>query len=991
MKGLKKLCSFVMAVVLCVGVCVPASAAPASSELDGHYAKSAIERWANHGIITGYASDGTYKPDNDMTRAEMSTFLYRVMDLDPVDGASGFSDVDPDEWYAGYVNACAQAGMVNGYEGTTLFGPNDTATRDMAMTVFARAIGIQPSENTDALDRFPDKDSVEEWAAGYVAALVDQGIVEGVGGETIQGDSKITRGAMMCMLDRGITDYVSQNGAHKAVGSNRDNDSDLMIIATNYVRLYGSFNGEVLIAKGEAGAEIDMNGASINGEVVVQPSNVTIINAPQGTVVKAEGTAEGTTVNGVSVAAGQSVTAPAPTPVSSGNDKVDIERACYGQETPGLATLEESINYNQIVPDESERSTEPSISQDTVTYKHASDFGKTVSLKIELLTPSTAKAGETPLLVWVNGGGFTRSDAASNLSTRLGFAKAGYVVASVQHRVSAVSNFPAPLQDLKAAVRYLKAKSNDFKFDKNKVAVGGNSSGGYYATMLGVTSNVKSIQWPDKSGNMVDTQLDVGDNLNESSAVNAVIDYYGVSDLTIIGSGLAPEIEQSHHSAATTEAILLNGAAAAQKGVGVFDPSMEGKVASASPLTYINSETVPFIIFHGTADTLVSPVASKMLQKRLNDAGVHAERYVIEGAGHGGNQFLQDKTVNRAVSFLNNFATLPISNAAKYPDYSKGTRAYAASDLPTLEEACAGAEDIAVDPDKWYVNQAKDVTYKTVSTSNSYTNLTMHILTPTRSANNTPRPVLYCAQCGGFNKSNPNAMSYLRYAERGYVVAVAEIRVVPQVTMPTPIQDSKAGVRWLRANAGIYNIDPDCIIATGTSAGGYTGVMLGVLGNTTQYNDDIKFDVGDNLDQSSAVQGVLDMYGVSDLTIIGAGLSNYNVHDSESNTEALWVNGTAFGTNPGGSVFDDMKKTAIYSPFTYLDAEDPPYLMFHGTADVIVSPIATMEIYNRSKALGIPAERYSIVGAGHGGWQMSIDRVNKIIDDYMDGIVASTK
>lgn len=213
--------------------------------------------------------------------------------------------------------------------------------------------------------------------------------------------------------------------------------------------------------------------------------------------------------------------------------------------------------------------------------------------------------------------------------------------------------------------------------------------------------------------------------------------------------------------------------------------------------------------------------------------------------------------------------------------------------------------------------------------------------------------------------------------------------VIPSVTMPAPLQDAKAGVRWLRAHAEDYNINPDCIIATGSSAGGYMGVMLGVLGNTAQYNDEIQFDVGDNLDQSSAVQGVLDFYGVSDLTIIGAGLSNYDVHDSESNTEALLVNGTAFGSNPGGSVFSDLDKTAIYSPFTYLDKNDAPYLLFHGTEDVVVSPVATMEIYDRCKELGIPSERYSFVGAGHGGWQMSTDRANAIIDEFMDGVVES--
>ena len=686
-------------------------------------------------------------------------------------------------------------------------------------------------------------------------------------------------------------------------------------------------------------------------------------------------------------AGGSGSTAPAT------NGTVDASKACTGQDTPNLATLDEAINQNQLTFEESEKPTAPTISQDTVSYLHTEDYGKAVDLQVEILTPSTAEAGVTPLVVWINGGGFTASDPASHLNTRLAFAKAGYVVASVQHRTGATSNFPTPLQDIKAAIRFLKANAETYKFNPNKVAVAGNSSGGYYASMVGVTSNVATIPWPNRKGEIVDTPLDVGANLDQSSAVNAVIDYYGVSDLTIIGSGLSEELQNSHHSAATTEALLLNGAAAAQKGVGVFDESMDQKVSAASPFSYICATTPPFLFFHGTADTLVSPVATKMLQNRLNDAGVYTERYVITDAGHGTPEFDQAVINERAVAFLNAYANNDIPTAAPTVDYTLGTRAFEAADLPTIEDATAGGETIEVSQDTWIVEQKKDIVYAVVSGGSTYKMLKMNMLTPSHGGKDEPaRPVLYCAACGGFNKSNPNAMSYLHYAERGYAVAIAEIRVVPTVTMPMPIQDAKAGVRWLRAHAEELNIDPNCIIATGTSAGGYTGVMLGVLGNTAQFSDDVKFDVGENLDQSSAVQGVVDLYGVSDLTIIGAGLDNYDVHDSESNTEALWVNGTAFGTNPGGSVFSNLDKTAQFSPFTYLDKDDAPFLMIHGTDDVTVSPIATMELYKRCQELGIQSERYSIVGMQHGGWQMQTDRVYEIIDTFMDGIVeANTK
>ncbi len=395
-------------------------------------------------------------------------------------------------------------------------------------------------------------------------------------------------------------------------------------------------------------------------------------------------------------------------------------------------------------------------------------------------------------------------------------------------------------------------------------------------------------------------------------------------------------------------------------------------------------------MFHGTADTLVSPIASKMLQIRLEAAGVPAQRYILKDAGHGTPEFDQDIIEQRVVDFLNIYANSPISTAAPVIDYALGTKSYEPNDLPTLEEATADAEVVEASQEKWIIDQAKGIDYKAVKGGSSYKTLKMNLLIPSHGGKEEPaRPVLYCAACGGFNTSNPDTLKYLHYAERGYIVAVSEIRVAPSVTMPAPLQDAKAGVRWLRAHADDFGIDPNCIIATGSSAGGYTGVMLGVLGNTTQYSDDVVFDIGDNLDQSSAVQGVVDLYGVSDLTIIGAGLPNYDVHDSESNTEALWVNGTVFGKNPGGSVFNDLEKTAVFSPFTYLDKNDAPLLSFHGTDDVIVSPISTMELHKRCLELGVASERYSFVGVKHGGWQMETDRALKIIDDFMDNIVAS--
>ena len=179
----------------------------------------------------------------------------------------------------------------------------------------------------------------------------------------------------------------------------------------------------------------------------------------------------------------------------------DAKNPVTKEETDAL--LKEATSQNVIDEsiDDGTTSSGVTVSHKLFTYLQATDFGTDTDLKIDLLTPSTAKAGETPLLIWINGGGFTSSDPGNNLDTRMAFAKRGFVVASVQHRVSASNAiWPTAIQDIKAAIRYMRAHASTYKFDTNKVVVGGNSSGGYYATMIGVTSNAQNIQTYGRSG-----------------------------------------------------------------------------------------------------------------------------------------------------------------------------------------------------------------------------------------------------------------------------------------------------------------------------------------------------------------------------------------------------------------------------------------------------------------------------------------------------------
>lgn len=309
----------------------------------------------------------------------------------------------------------------------------------------------------------------------------------------------------------------------------------------------------------------------------------------------------------------------------------DVAKAAAGVTS---VTLEEATTQNVLNVEVTTGSID---NAQGIVYKQVLSSGACTGLKMDILSPSLGKDEKAPAILFINGGGFTGSSPAKSLDQRYALAKAGYVVASIQHRVVPGCRFPEPLEDCKAAVRWLRANAGTYKIDAENIGVMGNSSGGYFATMVGVTGS--------------NTDFDTGDNLDQSSAVKAVVDLYGVSDLTIIGAGLDQEIAEGHDSPATTEAMLVNGTAfGGNKGASVFDTPETA--AEASPFTYIDGKDPAFLIFHGDKDTLVSPVASMALHEELLAAGVESERYVIAGAGHGGSQFVQPEVIDLMVSFF---------------------------------------------------------------------------------------------------------------------------------------------------------------------------------------------------------------------------------------------------------------------------------------------------------------------------------------------------
>ena len=246
---------------------------------------------------------------------------------------------------------------------------------------------------------------------------------------------------------------------------------------------------------------------------------------------------------------------------------------------------------------------------------------------------------KSPAVIFVPGGWWITSPktAGEPLTSRL--AEKGFAVASIEYRHIVDATYVDIIGDVKAAVRYLRAHADEFNIDKDRIAVMGASAGGYLSIMVGVTGGV--------------SKFDFGDNLDQSSQVQAIVDFFGPSDLTKIGDDYSSDIQALYNSPGGAVALLVNGMAGfkGRKGGALRDTPETAR--DANPLTYINENTPPFLIMHGNADKTISPSQSKILYDALVKHGVDTEYYVIDGADHEFEYFFQPKAFGIIVDFLN--------------------------------------------------------------------------------------------------------------------------------------------------------------------------------------------------------------------------------------------------------------------------------------------------------------------------------------------------
>ena len=256
-------------------------------------------------------------------------------------------------------------------------------------------------------------------------------------------------------------------------------------------------------------------------------------------------------------------------------------------------------------------------------------------LQMDLLIPQVKN--KLPAVIFVTGGGFISSSRARQLQLRMYLAEKNFFVASINYRTAPNARFPQPVEDVKSAIRFVKAHASKFNIDAEKIFVIGSSAGGYLTAFAAVTNG--------------DKIFNVGENLHVSSKILAAVDLYGISDLRQIAATFPEEVQNLYNSAGSVTALFVNGVPAFG---GVDGGLLAHPLAAerANPINYITKNSAPMLLMHGTADNIVSPAQTDLLFQALKNHGVEAERYLIPNANHADEYWQQTEVLEVITKFL---------------------------------------------------------------------------------------------------------------------------------------------------------------------------------------------------------------------------------------------------------------------------------------------------------------------------------------------------
>jgi acetyl esterase/lipase len=210
--------------------------------------------------------------------------------------------------------------------------------------------------------------------------------------------------------------------------------------------------------------------------------------------------------------------------------------------------------------------------------------------------------------------------------------ESGFAVIAINHRASSDAPYPAQINDVKAAIRFIRANADQYLIDASFIGITGFSSGGHLASLAGTTNGVKEYRINNTT---VDIEGSVGSDTSSSSAVNAIVDWFGPIDMALMDDCKGPKKGDS------PEAALIRG-----------DPADNlDLIALLNPITFIDEEDPRFLVIHGEADNVVPHCQSELFAKALLEKGLLSEFITVPGGQHGPVTF-NDHTFQKMTDFL---------------------------------------------------------------------------------------------------------------------------------------------------------------------------------------------------------------------------------------------------------------------------------------------------------------------------------------------------
>lgn len=262
---IKKRLSLILAVVMITALTVPGVAFAA--DYTGHWAEDTIQEWFDNERISGY-EDGSFKPENSITRVEFMTMVNSAYDFEELADIS-FADADSEEWYYAEIQKAVEAGYIVGDDEDTV-RPADEITRQEVAVVITRLNEL--GQNTD-ISAFADKDEIADWAAGYVGAVLKAEYMIGDDNNNFNPADDITRAEALVTLDRSMKDKAEDAAVKELSVEGAELEQAYDAERTTYSAIAAADVKEVTITADVA------EGASVNFSSDAEDSDITVTTA----------------------------------------------------------------------------------------------------------------------------------------------------------------------------------------------------------------------------------------------------------------------------------------------------------------------------------------------------------------------------------------------------------------------------------------------------------------------------------------------------------------------------------------------------------------------------------------------------------------------------------------------------------------------------------------------------------------------------------------